>query len=60
MRARRNSAWPRAAVSNVLLLGLFVVGYEAGRHAFARPGLIGPVFLLVGLGLVVGTIALGG
>jgi len=47
-------------VSNVLLLGLFVVGYKACRLAFARPGLIGSVFLLAGLGLVVGTIALGG
>ncbi|MFO1392588.1 MAG: hypothetical protein U1F09_02320 [Steroidobacteraceae bacterium] len=48
-------------VSNVLLLGLlFAVGYKAGKHAFARPWLVGSVFLLVGLGLVVGTIALGG
>jgi VIT1/CCC1 family predicted Fe2+/Mn2+ transporter len=48
-------------VSNVLLLGLlFLVGYQAGKRAFARPWLVGSVFLLVGLGLVAGTIALGG
>jgi len=48
-------------VSNLLLLCLlFLVGYQAGKRAFARPWLVGSVFLLVGLGLVVGTIALGG
>ena len=54
---------PRLAlrVSNVLLLGLlFVVGYQAGKRAFAKPWLVGSAFLLVGVALVAATIALGG
>jgi hypothetical protein len=48
-------------VSNVLLLALlFFVGYRFARDTMARPLLTGLVFLLVGVVLVVGTIALGG
>lgn len=54
---------PRLAlrVSNVLLLLLlFFVGYRFAKDTMARPVLTGAAFLLVGLVLVVVTIALGG
>jgi hypothetical protein len=48
-------------VSNaLLLLLLFLVGYRSARETMARPWLVGLVFLLVGVALVAGTIALGG
>jgi VIT1/CCC1 family predicted Fe2+/Mn2+ transporter len=54
---------PRLAlrVSNVLLLLLmFYVGYRFARDTMAKPWLTGTVFLVVGVVLVVATIALGG
>jgi hypothetical protein len=54
---------PRTAlrVSNaLLLLMLFLVGYRSAKETLARPLLVGTVFLLVGVALVAGTIALGG
>jgi hypothetical protein len=39
---------------------LFVVGYRAARHTLARPWIAGASFVLVGLVLVLMTIALGG
>jgi hypothetical protein len=63
LRGRGDLDDPRLAlrVSNGLLLALlFAVGYRAGQHAFARPLLVGTVFLLAGVILVAATIALGG
>ena len=54
---------PRLAlrVSNVLLLLLmFYVGYRFARDTMAKPWLTGTAFLLVGVVLVLATIALGG
>jgi VIT1/CCC1 family predicted Fe2+/Mn2+ transporter len=54
---------PRTAlrVSNaLLLLLLFLVGYRSAKETMARPLLLGFIFLLVGVVLVAGTIAIGG
>ncbi len=53
--------WRALRVSNLLLvLLLFWVGHEWGKHAHARPWRAGFVFLAIGLGLVAIAIALGG
>jgi hypothetical protein len=56
-----DDAWWGLRVSNALLVGmLFVVGYQWGVHAYARPWLSGLTFLIAGLALVALAIALGG
>lgn len=53
--------WRALRVSNVLLLVLlFAVGSEWGRHSYTNRWLAGLAFLLIGLALVATAIALGG
>ena len=44
----------------ILLLMLFLIGYQWGRHAFTSKWISGLVFLVIGLALVLIAIALGG
>jgi VIT1/CCC1 family predicted Fe2+/Mn2+ transporter len=56
-----DDAFVALRVSNaVLIVTLFLVGYQWGGHANVRPGTAGAIFTVVGLILVAIAIALGG